>query len=222
MAEFVLCAVGLEKHDDWFMNINFKEQLNEEQFSAVRDGDGPCLVLAGAGSGKTRTIVYRVAYLLEKGVKPENILLLTFTNHAAREMLERVKGLVGHRADIIGGTFHSVGNRFLRRYGKAIDLAPNFSILDQEDSKDLIGVCLAELGTPKGKKFPGAGVVQGVISYAKNAQITIAESLETLSPEHLMWDEELNEVVKRYEEKKRPAQSLDFDDLLLKSVELLR
>lgn len=204
------------------MKINFQEQLNSEQWAAVEGSDGPCLVLAGAGSGKTRTIVYRVAYLLEKGVKPENILLLTFTNHAAREMLERVRGLVGHRADIVGGTFHSVGNRFLRRYGRTIDLAPNFSILDQEDSKDLIGVCLAELGTPKGKKFPGAGVVQAVLSYAKNAQITIAESLETLSPEHLMWDEELSSVAKCYEEKKRASQSLDFDDLLLKSVELLR
>lgn len=204
------------------MKINFKEQLNSEQWSAVEGGDGPCLVLAGAGSGKTRTIVYRVAYLLEKGVKPENILLLTFTNHAAREMSERVKGLVGHRADIVGGTFHSVANRFLRRYGRAVDLAPNFSILDQEDSKDLIGVCLAELGTPKGKKFPGAGVVQAVLSYAKNAQITVAEALETIAPEHLMWEEELGSVAKQYEEKKRASLSLDFDDLLLKGVELMR
>ncbi len=205
-----------------FMKINFQEQLNSEQWSAVRDGEGPCLVLAGAGSGKTRTIVYRVAYLLAKGVKPENILLLTFTNHAAREMLERVKGLIGRKADIVGGTFHSVANRFLRRYGRAIDLPPNFSILDQEDSKDLLGVCLANLGVPKGKKFPGTGVVQAVLSYAKNAQLTVAEALETIAPEHLVWDEQLSEVAKQYEEKKSASHSLDFDDLLLKGVELLR
>ena len=134
--EFVIKKVGLEAP-----KVDYENELNPAQLSAVKEGEGPCLVLAGAGSGKTRTITYRVAYLIEHGVDPSNILLLTFTNKAAKEMLSRVESLLGsYPADLWGGTFHSVANRILRKYAKQIEYESNFTILDQEDSKDLIKV----------------------------------------------------------------------------------
>src|SRR3989338_6283393 len=119
--------------------IDYQANLNGEQLEAVQHGDGPCLVLAGAGTGKTRTITYRVAYLLESGVPAENILLLTFTNKAAREMLSRVEALVGASTrGLWVGTFHSVANRILRVYANQIGHTSNFTILDQEDAKALV------------------------------------------------------------------------------------
>src|SRR3989339_420447 len=115
--------------------INFEQELNEEQLNVVKNGDGPCLVLAGAGSGKTRTITYRVAHLLEKGVKPENILLLTFTNKAAKEMLSRVEKIINKKPDgLWGGTFHAIANRILRATAPLLGYQSNFSVLDQDDA----------------------------------------------------------------------------------------
>ena len=119
--------------------IDFKAQLNADQFNAVTAPPGPLLVLAGAGSGKTRTLTYRVAYLLSQGVRPGEILLLTFTNKAAKEMLHRVHDLTGiEPARFWGGTFHSLGNRALRIYGDAIKLPKNFTILDADESESLL------------------------------------------------------------------------------------
>ncbi|HYP16139.1 MAG TPA: UvrD-helicase domain-containing protein, partial [Opitutus sp.] len=119
--------------------IDFRAQLNDEQYAAVTAEPGPLLVLAGAGSGKTRTLTYRVAYLLSKGVKPGEILLLTFTNKAAKEMLHRVQGLTGIEPQRFwGGTFHSLGHRALRIYGEAIKLPRNFTILDADESETLL------------------------------------------------------------------------------------
>src|SRR3954470_21921158 len=119
--------------------IDFRAQLNDEQFAAVTAAPGPLLVLAGAGSGKTRTLTYRVAYLLSQGVKPGEILLLTFTNKAAKEMLHRVQDLTGVEPQRFwGGTFHSLGHRALRIYGEAIGLPRNFTILDADESESLL------------------------------------------------------------------------------------
>jgi len=138
--------------------IDYKKELNPEQLEVVLNGDGPCLVLAGAGSGKTRTIVYRVAYLLEKGVRPEEILLVTFTNKAAREMLDRITQVFGaYPKGVWGGTFHHIAHILLRKYARAIGYEPNFTILDQEDALSLLKIVLKDLyqNPPKGR-FPSA------------------------------------------------------------------
>src|SRR5258707_5337751 len=126
------------------LQIDYTGELNEQQFAAVTAPPGPSLVIAGAGSGKTRTLTYRVAYLLEQGIPPDRILLLTFTNKAAKEMMRRVADLLGHELNAFwGGTFHSVGARILRRHAAAIGYRPDFTILDREDSSDLIKTCIA-------------------------------------------------------------------------------
>src|SRR5476649_694328 len=119
--------------------IDFRAQLNDEQFNAVTAPPGPLLILAGAGSGKTRTLTYRVAYLLSQGVRPGEILLLTFTNKAAKEMLYRVQELTGiEPRRFWGGTFHSIGHRALRLYGETVGLPRNFTILDADESESLL------------------------------------------------------------------------------------
>src|SRR3954453_18043877 len=129
------------------INIDYAGELNEQQLAAVTAPPGPLLVIAGAGSGKTRTLTYRVAYLLENGIYPRNILLLTFTNKAARQMLDRVANLLPVDAGgIWGGTFHSIGNRMLRRHGSALGYNSGFSIMDREDQKDLINTVVAGAG----------------------------------------------------------------------------
>src|SRR5471032_1826726 len=138
------------------INLDYAAELNEQQLAAVTASPGPLLVIAGAGSGKTRTLTYRVAYLLENGIDPRNILLLTFTNKAARQMLDRVANLLPMDASgIWGGTFHSIGNRMLRRHGSAIGYPSGFSIMDREDQKDLISNVVAAAGiNPKEIRFP--------------------------------------------------------------------
>ncbi len=150
--------------------VNYEAELNSQQLEVVVAGDGPVLVIAGAGSGKTRTITYRVSWLLESGCNPNEILLLTFTNKAAREMIHRVALLT--QIDIRqlwGGTFHHVGNMILRPNARHLGLRSNFGILDQGDSKDLITACVTELlGEKKDKQFPSADVLQDIISYSIN------------------------------------------------------
>src|SRR5437879_5433469 len=129
------------------LQIDYARELNPQQHAAVTAPPGPALVLAGAGAGKTRTLIYRVAYLLEQGITPDRILLLTFTNKAAREMMRRVADLLGHElASLWGGTFHAIGNRVLRQHAPQAGFQRDFSILDREDAKDLIKTCVAESG----------------------------------------------------------------------------
>jgi DNA helicase-2/ATP-dependent DNA helicase PcrA len=128
-------------------SLNYEVDLNPGQFAAACALEGPVLVIAGAGSGKTRTLVYRVARMIESGISPESILLLTFTRKAAHEMLQRVGLLIGSRNERVkGGTFHSVANILLRRYGKGIGLDPGFTILDRGDSEDVINLLRTQLG----------------------------------------------------------------------------
>ena len=158
--------------------INFRQELNDDQFLAVTAEDGPALVLAGAGSGKTRTLTYRVAYLLEQGVPPESILLLTFTNKASRQMLERVEELTGvgtHR--FLGGTFHHVGGQALRLFGDLIGLPRSFTILDDSDSDSLLNEVIREIDPEffKAKDNPKAKPIKGLISFARNVGKDVEE-----------------------------------------------
>lgn len=203
--------------------IDYAKELNPEQYKVVTQGDGSCLVLAGAGSGKTRTLVYRVVYLLDHGVKPENILLVTFTNKAAKEMLERIAGALGAEAKgLWGGTFHHIGNRLLRMYGERIGIASNFTILDSEDSLTLIKNCLQQANPPQDKYFPKPRVIHSIISLSANLCQGIRQIIEArfdyLKPEYISFIEFASRA---YQDRKKAINALDFDDLLAKWNELL-
>ncbi len=202
--------------------IDFAGSLNPEQLRAVQSPPGPALVLAGAGSGKTRTLIYRVAYLLENGVDPGNILLLTFTNKAAREMTTRVTDLLpSDISRIWAGTFHSIGLRLLRRK-RARDGAPPINVIDREDQTQLIRTCFQEEGLdPKSKRYPKPDLMADLFSFSINTARSLADVIETRHP---YWSDELPAVEKvcaRYEEKKREANLVDFDDLLTKTYSFL-
>src|SRR5512136_1848285 len=138
------------------LQIDYAQELNPQQLAAVTAAPGPALVIAGAGAGKTRTLTYRVAYLLEQGIPPDRIILLTFTNKAAREMMRRVADLLGQElASLWGGTFHSIGNRILRRHANLLGYQRDFTILDREDARHLITTCIAESDIDvKATRFP--------------------------------------------------------------------
>ncbi len=203
--------------------------LNPEQQIIVEHREGPALVIAGAGSGKTRVITHRVAHLIQSGVPPSAILMVTFTNKAAEEMLRRVEGLLAGLPEgggaagsaahkVISGTFHSVANRFLRRYAPLLQYGNNFSILDDSDGRDLIKAAIAEVRPSDKKsadrKFPKAAVVQDVLSMAFNRNLELGVLLERDYP----WLEEylpdLEQVGAEYARKKRANNAMDFDDLL--------
>jgi DNA helicase II / ATP-dependent DNA helicase PcrA len=197
--------------------INYKQELNEEQLKVITEGDGPCLVLAGAGSGKTRTITYRVAYLLEQGVDPKNILLVTFTNKAAKEMMDRVQIITGGQTRLPwSGTFHHIGYRMLRKYAPLLGYKNNFTVLDSQDSLDLLKLCLKGEGIDrKEKRFPSPKVLQSVISYARNAETTIEDVLDLKHPNFLPIAETIRRIADEYRKRKLEANAMDFDDLLV-------
>ena len=203
--------------------IDYAAELNEQQLAAVTAPPGPLLVIAGAGSGKTRTLTYRVAYLLENGVDARNILLLTFTNKAARQMLDRVSNLLPvDAAGIWGGTFHSIGNRMLRRHGSALGYSSGFTIMDREDQKDLIATVVASSGIdPKEMRFPKADVLADIFSFVVNTERPMEELLAEKFPYFLPLLEQIKDVQARYERKKKATNSLDFDDLLEKTLRML-
>src|SRR6266513_737212 len=203
--------------------IDYGTELNEQQLAAVTAPPGPLLVIAGAGSGKTRTLTYRVAYLLENGVDARNILLLTFTNKAARQMLDRVSNLLPvDAAGIWGGTFHSIGNRMLRRHGSALGYSSGFTIMDREDQKDLIATVVASSGIdPKEMRFPKADVLADIFSFVVNTERPMEELLAEKFPYFVPLLEQIKDVQVRYERKKKATNSLDFDDLLEKTLRIL-
>ena len=206
------------------IHIDYAGELNQQQHAAVTAPPGPILVIAGAGSGKTRTLTYRVAYLLENGVDPRNILLLTFTNKAARQMLDRVANLLPVDASgLWGGTFHSIGNRMLRRHGSALGYSSAFTILDREDQKDLIDTVVASSGiNPKEIRFPKGDVLADIFSFTVNTERTIEELLAEKFPYFLPLVEQIRDVHERYERKKKATNSMDFDDLLEKTLRMLK
>ncbi|MCB9798378.1 ATP-dependent helicase [Candidatus Nomurabacteria bacterium] len=203
--------------------LDYENLLNSQQYSVVKMGDGPCLVLAGAGSGKTRTIVHRVAYLLEKGIDPSHILLVTFTNKAAKEMQHRVAALLGKDKQVTwSGTFHHIAFRILKQYAALLGYQNNFSILDSEDAKDLMKVCLKLEGVDrKSKRFPSAKVLQGIISYARNAEMTIEDVLELKHPNWSVFADDIARIATEYKKRKMAANAMDFDDLLTNLLLLL-
>jgi DNA helicase-2/ATP-dependent DNA helicase PcrA len=203
--------------------IDYAAELNEQQLAAVTAPPGPMLIIAGAGSGKTRTLTYRVAYLLENGVDARNILLLTFTNKAARQMLDRIANLLPvDAAGIWGGTFHSIGNRMLRRHGSALGYSSGFTIMDREDQKDLIATVVASSGIdPKEMRFPKADVLADLFSFVVNTERPMEELLSEKFPYFLPLLEQIKDVQGRYERKKKATNSLDFDDLLEKTLRML-
>ncbi len=206
------------------IHVDYAAELNEQQLAAVTAPPGPLLVIAGAGSGKTRTLTYRVAYLLENGIDSRNILLLTFTNKAAREMLNRVANLLPMDASgIWGGTFHSVGNRILRRHGSALSYSSGFTIMDREDQKDLIDVVIASAGIdPKEIRFPKGDVLAEIFSFVVNTEKPLEELLAEKFPYFLPLLEKIKDVHDRYEKKKKATNSMDFDDLLEKTLTMFQ
>ncbi len=202
----------------------YRNELNEEQFRVVTAQPRASLVVAGAGTGKTRTITYRVAYLIEQGVSPQRILLATFTNRAAREMLSRVENLTGsqnvHR--IWGGTFHRIANLILRKHAVSIGFDSNYSILDSEDAKDFVNFCLNEAGIDtKATRFPKPEVVQDIISYANNTDQPIDEVIINKYPYFEPLTQQIRRVDLLYMERKRERNVMDYDDLLLNWKRLL-
>ncbi len=159
---------------------DFAAELNREQAAAATHGDGPLLIIAGAGTGKTRTLVYRVAHLIESGVAPERILLLTFTRRAAHEMLTRAERLVGSASTRVqGGTFHATGHRLLRQFGPEAGLPRDFSIMDQGDAEDLMQLARANLGYGKQeKRFPKKESLHYIYSRHLNAELPVERILE--------------------------------------------
>jgi ATP-dependent DNA helicase UvrD/PcrA len=206
------------------INIDYAAELNAQQLAAVTAPPGPLLVIAGAGSGKTRTLTYRVAYLLENGIDPRNILLLTFTNKAARQMLDRVANLLPVDASgLWGGTFHSIGNRMLRRHGSALGYSSGFTIMDREDQKDLIDTVVAAAGiNPKEIRFPKGDVLAEIFSFVVNTETPIDALLAEKFPYFLPLLEQIKDVQVRYERKKKSTNSMDFDDLLEKTLRMLK
>jgi DNA helicase II / ATP-dependent DNA helicase PcrA len=205
-------------------SIDYRAELNDQQYQAVTSGPGPALVLAGAGSGKTRTLTYRVAWLLDNGVEPQNILLLTFTNKAAREMLARVQTLLPLEIPAIwGGTFHSIGNRLLRRHAVEIGFRPGFSIMDREDQEDLIAAVVAnsEIDT-KQVRFPTAEVLGDLFSFSLNTGQPLPDVIAERHGRFQPLTQQIAWVQQKYEERKRAANTVDFDDLLVKTVGLLK
>jgi DNA helicase-2/ATP-dependent DNA helicase PcrA len=197
-------------------HLDLERDLNDAQRTAVTCGEGPKLVIAGAGSGKTRTITYRVAYLMTRGVAPAQILLATFTNKAAREMLSRVEALTGGETRALwGGTFHAIGNKILRHHGPLVGLQPNYSILDEADQRDLVKVGIADARVKVDeKRFPSPAIITDLISMAFNTQRSLAAVVEGRTPHFSMWTQELEQIRVRYEAKKRSANAVDYDDLL--------
>ena len=203
------------------LKLNYEKELNKEQYAVVVHPGGPMLVLAGAGTGKTRTVTYRVARLIETGVRPEQILLLTFTNKAAKEMMRRVETLIGRNIQgLWGGTFHHIGNMILRRHGMLIGYREGFSILDREDAKDLFDICLTE----KKKKetlMPKGSVFCDMYSLIKNKGISIDELIPLRFPHFRDIVDEIQQIIMLYEAKKHTLNLMDFDDLLTEWKRLL-
>lgn len=215
------------------LQIDYAKELNAQQHAAVTALPGPALVIAGAGSGKTRTLTYRVAYLIEQGIPPDKILLLTFTNKAAKEMMRRVADLLGNELSTLwGGTFHSIGSRILRTHAKLLGYERDFTILDRADAKDLIKACITDAGIEtKGTHFPKPEVLNEIFSLAVNTHKTVeeifAEQYEYLLERYegegfIELDEQISRVQQLYIKRKRATNGMDFDDLLALWLKLLQ
>ena len=201
----------------------FRSELNDEQFAVATAAPGAALVIAGAGSGKTRAITYRVAYLIEQGVAPARIMLATFTNRAAREMLRRVEALTGGDVRRVwGGTFHRIGNLILRRHAASIGFDSNYTILDGEDARDLIATCVDEAGIDtRARRFPKAEILIDIVSFATNTDQPIGDVVARRYSQFELLSSQIERVDRIYQERKRERNLMDYDDLLLNWKRLL-
>lgn len=203
--------------------IRYADELNAAQLAAVEQIEGPMLVVAGAGTGKTRTLVYRVARMIESGIHPEQILLLTFTRKAAQQMLRRASELVGPRAEMVsGGTFHSFANITLRTYASVIGYTPSFTIIDQGDSEDVINLLRARSGLDaRGMRFPRKQTLAAMISASVNRLTPLEEIVEESYPQYRRQLEEIEALARAYQEYKRAHGLMDYDDLLINTSALV-
>lgn len=196
--------------------ISYEKDLNPSQLNAVKTKEGAVLVIAGAGSGKTKTLTYRVARLIESGINPENILLLTFTKKAADEMLNRAVMILDSRCEkVAGGTFHSFSNFILRKYSNLLELRNNFTIIDRADAEDVVNHIRAQVIEKQEKRFPRKGTILDIYSKAINKNMTAQAVIESEYNQFAHCVEKINEISKRYVLYKRENSLLDYDDLLL-------
>jgi DNA helicase-2/ATP-dependent DNA helicase PcrA len=202
--------------------IDYRAALNEEQYAAVSSPPGRALVIAGAGSGKTRTLTYRVAWLLDHGIDAREVLLLTFTNKASREMTERVRELVPHDTSALwAGTFHSIGSRILRRHADDLGFTRSFSILDRDDQKSILNAVIGSLDIDtKQRRFPKADVLASIFSLIENTGASLEEVIASRYDQFYDWIGKIEEVRQAYIKKKQATNSMDFDDLLVLTVRL--
>jgi len=204
--------------------IDYEKELNPAQYEAAITLEGSLLVLAGAGSGKTRTLVYRVARMVEEGIDPAAILLLTFTRRAAEEMLQRAGALIGAQCEKVnGGTFHSFANTVLRRYGSYLNIPNSFTILDRSDSEDAVNLIRSRFGLEKKeRRFPKKQTLVEIISLAANKTCSIAEVLDEHFPHLFSELEDIARIDQHYRAYKQERGLLDYDDLLTKLRDLLQ
>ena len=196
--------------------VDYEKELNQPQLEAVKQKDGSILVIAGAGSGKTKTLTYRVARLIEDGVEPKNILLLTFTKKAAQEMLLRATLVLDSRCEqVAGGTFHSFANIILRKYSSLLELQNNFTITDRADSEDIVNHIRSNTIGKQEKRFPKKGTILDIYSKAVNKNIPSDEIIQTEYKQFEHCTEKINEIIREYTAYKRKNSILDYDDLLL-------
>jgi DNA helicase-2/ATP-dependent DNA helicase PcrA len=204
--------------------IDYRAQLNAAQYEAVTSVNGPHLIIAGAGTGKTRTITFRVAYLVELGVKPESILLLTFTRRAAQEMLRRAAMLLDSRCEkVAGGTFHSFANMVLRQYAGLLRFASSFTILDQGDAEDVVNLLRTQMKfDTRERRFPRKQTLYDMFSKSVNTHQTLRHILKDDYPHYEDYLEEIQALQKAFETYKASHNLMDYDDLLLYLRKLLR
>lgn len=203
--------------------IDYKSELNPQQYQAVTTVKGPHLVIAGAGSGKTRTLIYRLAYLVENNVPPQSILLLTFTRKASREMMRRAAIILDDRcSNVAGGTFHSFANFVLRKYALQIQMHPNFSIVDRGDAEDIISMLRTQLGlNKKERRFPRKNTLLDIISKAINKCIDIEDIVFNYYPHYKDDCDDINKIAELYRQFKQEKMVMDYDDLLVNLAKLL-
>ena len=210
-------------------SIDFAKALNAEQLAAVQAPDGPVLIIAAAGTGKTRTLTYRVAWLVEHQVDPRRVLLLTFTNRAAREMLDRARHLVGEGVGgLWGGTFHHMANRMLRRHGRSIGYELDYTILDQDDARSIVRSAAVDLGllgsgrAEQHKHFPKPDVLLSLFSLSANTEQPVEDLAKERFENHPVSVDDVLRVHAAYLKRKKSLNAMDFDDLLVNGLRLFR
>jgi DNA helicase II / ATP-dependent DNA helicase PcrA len=221
MKKFVLSGDDLTPSE---YSIDYENLLNDAQLEAVMHEGGPVLLVAGAGTGKTRTLTYRVARLVESGTDPSEILLLTFTRRSAHEMLRRASHLLDERCQRVeGGTFHHYCSKILHRYANNIGYPDNFTIIDASDAMDAINLVRNRLDIPKGKsRFPKKSTLYNIFSTSVNKQKSVREIIEEENPQFTQHIETIEKIFDNYQSYKEINDIMDFDDLLVKTRDLLQ